>query len=767
MDIFLSHELGDQQQFGPEYHRLRRARMKAEAQQLAQELAQKLAHTKKLKQARNRRYKLKKKQAAAAVAPAVATCSIAHLNDQDKAAVVIDQDAQEKLLQQEKRILILQREVVMLQREVKDLPSCEGDLDAQEKLLQQKKRILILQREVVMLQIEVKDLPSCEDSSLDNTEGLAMDDQPEDTSPDLLLDQATVTDTSYPPTNKRQKLDPANKVRTTTIATSSTGGQPKPHDNATLIHHAQQQVSNEEKPTPDAPTTKTPVVEPTKERPPFDAMSPARTLTQKNAAGEQHRDTLQKLTDSIIPKETCRALQMTNAKTVKFARSKSVSKVLSSNEQSARQLQSYLHVGYPPQSTPRMPAPAKASTWSPLPRGSSAAPEASKKYAPSGNVHPMTTKLLVVAPFPAASPNRDNMTTPQQGTVALREQNLPSKVQVQELRGKRNNEKETSPPPQQHQQQGVTATSPNANNTPTCRLLDCTPNGSAVSVATVIHITPKTTSQALFPTPPSLDDILCGKEFTPTPGSLRCVQDVCQALPVYVAAATSTATKKESVQGVYLAATATGGRFLQGQNHKELGKEDAMVRVKATFESMGKASQNPPIDAAVLTNSATLASEFEAAVIKMDLRKPTGTALSSGTSHDEQASGKYKEEEANHNQDAGPANDKNHHHCEAGSNSMREQSNAPQTTLPTHETGLAIGGSRVNCNPKKRQLQESLSEMVGDRTLDKKAWLDKPNMAQPPVNALGKMKPPGNDGGASAIIPRLVGYLKTLWGCHE
>jgi hypothetical protein len=128
--------------------------------------------------------------------PAVAPCSVAHWNDEDKAVYYA--------------------------------------LDAQEIALQQKKRILMLQREVVMLQREVEDLRRCEDSSLDNGEGIAVDDQLEDTSLDLLLDQATVTDTSYPPTTKRQKLDPANKVRTTTIATSSTGGPPKPLDSATL-----------------------------------------------------------------------------------------------------------------------------------------------------------------------------------------------------------------------------------------------------------------------------------------------------------------------------------------------------------------------------------------------------------------------------------------------------------------------------------------------------------------------------------------------------
>jgi hypothetical protein len=97
--------------------------------------------------------------------------------------------------------------------------------------------------------------------------------------------------------------------------------------------------------------------------------------------------------------------------------------------------------------------------------------------------------------------------------------NLPSKLQVPELRGKRNNEQGTSPPPQHHQQQGVVATSPNpsaqcaphhlgnANNTHTCRLPDGTPNGSTVAVATAIHATPKTIPQSLFPPPQSPDDI--------------------------------------------------------------------------------------------------------------------------------------------------------------------------------------------------------------------------------------------------------------------
>jgi hypothetical protein len=100
------------------------------------------------------------------------------------------------------------------------------------------------------------------------------------------------------------------------------------------------------------------------------------------------------------------------------------------------------------------------------------------------------------------------------------------------------------------------------------------------------------------------------------------------ALPEYDAAETSTA-EKEVVQEVYLALTVThSGRFLQSQNHKELGKEDAMVRLTAMFESMGRLwvrhCQNQPTDDSVLI--ATLIAEFLASesIFMMDPGKPTG-----------------------------------------------------------------------------------------------------------------------------------------------
>ena len=58
---------------------------------------------------------------------------------------------------------------------------------------------------------------------------------------------------------------------------------------------------------------------------------------------EKYRSTLQKLTESMIrSQESRKCFQMKTPKTEKYARSKSVSKVLSSIEQSTRQIQTYL-----------------------------------------------------------------------------------------------------------------------------------------------------------------------------------------------------------------------------------------------------------------------------------------------------------------------------------------------------------------------------------------------------------------------------------------
>jgi hypothetical protein len=144
-----------------------------------------------------------------------------------------------------------------------------------------------------------------------------------------------------------------------------------------------------------------------------------------------------------------------------------------------------------------------------------------------------------------------------------------------------------------------------------------------------------------------------------------------RALHVFVGVETTTAVKIQLVWNVYEAITADGGRFLQAQSQSltVLDQADALGKIKAMFESIGKACEEH-CQRPVKTANALLTTGAVAPHNAMNHSKPTGKSPINGTINDEQSPAESTQQGADHNQDPIPSSDNNHNHHGDHSNNI-------------------------------------------------------------------------------------------------